>query len=79
MILYISVSYLLVHALLDLHVHFQASSLSETKWSKDNHVKLHRSKKDYETIVISSDSSEDEESTENLHVASSAETSKCSI
>lgn len=29
-----------------------------------------------ETIVISSDSSEDEELTENVHVASSAETSK---
>lgn len=53
--------------------------MSQTKWGKENNVKLHRSRKEYGTIVISSDSSEDEELTENLYVASLAETSKCGI
>lgn len=40
---------------------FQVSSLRKTKWTIENNVNLHRSRKDFETIVISSDSSEDEE------------------
>lgn len=47
----------------DYYSIFQVSSLRKTKWSIENNVNLHRSREDVETIVISSDSSEDEELT----------------
>lgn len=47
----------------DYYSIFQVSSLRKTKWTIENNVNLHHLRKDVETIVKSSDSSEDEELT----------------